>query len=302
MNTLVGHHFTRTLVKAGPRPRRAARADGTTASRPDGRSGPPDSGSGDRPEPLEGGSAGRRYPRTRSSRRAASADLPTGQEKTAPVRSMFDAIAPRYDLVNRMMTFGLDLRWRRQVGPGARGCPPGSRVLDLACGTGDFLAILRRPDCRRSAWTCRGACCAANRTGRPWPRPTAPRCRWPAGRWTGSPAATPCATSPISRRSSASSAGWCGPEAASASSRWPNPNDGPLRAGHRIWFRRVVPLIGGLVSDRAAYRYLPESDRLPPAHGRAPLDADDAGFSAVNRRPLSGGLSQLITATRAGRP
>ncbi len=64
----------------------------------------------------------------------------------------------------------------------------------------------------------------------------------------------------------------------------------------------MVPVIGGLVSDRAAYRYLPRSTAyLPPTDElRAMLNA--AGFSAVNRRPLSGGLSQLITATRIGRP
>jgi hypothetical protein len=41
---------------------------------------------------------------------AAGVDLPTGREKTELVRSMFDTIAPRYDLVNRMITFGLDMR------------------------------------------------------------------------------------------------------------------------------------------------------------------------------------------------
>ena len=56
--------------------------------------------------------------------RARDADLPTGAEKTVLVQSMFDAIAPRYDLVNRTMTFGLDVRWRKQslkaLGPPAR--------------------------------------------------------------------------------------------------------------------------------------------------------------------------------------
>ena len=70
----------------------------------------------------------------------ADDELPSGAEKTALVRSMFDTIAPRYDLVNRVMTFGLDVRWRRQS-VRALGLAAGSRVLDLACGTGDFLSI-----------------------------------------------------------------------------------------------------------------------------------------------------------------
>ena len=41
--------------------------------------------------------------------------LPEGDEKRAAVREMFDAIAPRYDLVNRIMTFRLDVRWRRRA-------------------------------------------------------------------------------------------------------------------------------------------------------------------------------------------
>ena len=42
-------------------------------------------------------------------------NLPEGDEKAAAVRAMFDTIAPRYDLVNRIMTFRLDVRWRRRA-------------------------------------------------------------------------------------------------------------------------------------------------------------------------------------------
>src|SRR5918998_2143058 len=63
--------------------------------------------------------------------------LPEGDEKVTAVRGMFDAIAPRYDLVNRIMTFRLDVRWRR-LAVRSLALRRGSVVLDLACGTGDL--------------------------------------------------------------------------------------------------------------------------------------------------------------------
>src|SRR5207302_9544345 len=69
--------------------------------------------------------------------------LPEGAQKARAVRSMFDGIAKRYDLVNRIMTFGLDIWWRRRA-TRALGLPRGSLVLDLACGTGDFCRELAR--------------------------------------------------------------------------------------------------------------------------------------------------------------
>ena len=53
------------------------------------------------------------------------------------IRRMFGAIAPRYDRMNRLMTFGLDRRWRNRT---VRSVPtdPADRVLDVCCGTGDL--------------------------------------------------------------------------------------------------------------------------------------------------------------------
>lgn len=70
-----------------------------------------------------------------------------GSERAAYVQDMFDRIAGRYNLLNRLMTFGQDLRWRRFVIQQAR-LKPGDKLLDLATGTGDiaFEALKQIPD------------------------------------------------------------------------------------------------------------------------------------------------------------
>jgi demethylmenaquinone methyltransferase/2-methoxy-6-polyprenyl-1,4-benzoquinol methylase len=233
--------------------------------------------------------------------RARRADLPTGADKTVLVQSMFDAIAPRYDLVNRTMTFGLDVRWRRQS-LRALALPPGSTVLDLACGTGDFLRLLAAADYRAFGMDLSWGMLAANRTGLPLAQADG--------------AALPVATATVDGIT-------CGyalrnfTELAEVFAEFgrivrpggrisllevSEPDAGLLRLGDRIWFRHVVPLIGGLLSDRSAYRYLPKSTAYLPSTSELRTMLTEAGFSSVNRRALSGGLSQLITATRRGRP
>ncbi len=63
--------------------------------------------------------------------------LPAGSDRRAYVRSIFTRIAPRYDLMNRLMSLGQDTRWRREVIARA-GLAPGARLLDLGAGTGDL--------------------------------------------------------------------------------------------------------------------------------------------------------------------
>ena len=77
------------------------------------------------------------------------------------------------------------------------------------------------------------------------------------------------------------------------------PDNRVMRAGHGLYFRHVVPRIGGLLSDGAAYAYLPRSMAYlpPPAEMLAMLR--DAGFPDAERRQLSGGITQLIVGTRA---
>jgi SAM-dependent methyltransferase len=67
--------------------------------------------------------------------------LPSGEDKTRSVRAMFDVIADRYDTVNRVMTFRMDVGWRKRT-VATLGLVPGSVVVDLACGTGDLAREL----------------------------------------------------------------------------------------------------------------------------------------------------------------
>jgi demethylmenaquinone methyltransferase/2-methoxy-6-polyprenyl-1,4-benzoquinol methylase len=75
-----------------------------------------------------------------------------------------------------------------------------------------------------------------------------------------------------------------------------------LRAGYDLWFTRAVPVLGGALSDKEAYRYLPESVAYLPGPTELRRLLRQAGFAAVGIRPLAGGLSQLVVATRVGAP
>jgi demethylmenaquinone methyltransferase/2-methoxy-6-polyprenyl-1,4-benzoquinol methylase len=77
------------------------------------------------------------------------------------------------------------------------------------------------------------------------------------------------------------------------------PTSGPLRAGFRLWFRHVVPWLGSLLSNRAAYHYLPASTAYLPPSDEIMRMLNTAGFSAVNHRRVMGGLSQQFLATRS---
>jgi demethylmenaquinone methyltransferase/2-methoxy-6-polyprenyl-1,4-benzoquinol methylase len=72
-----------------------------------------------------------------------------------------------------------------------------------------------------------------------------------------------------------------------------------VRGAHSLYFDRVVPLVGGLLSDRAAYSYLPRSTAyLPPAPELMAM-LDKAGFAQVRRRRLLLGTAQILTGVRA---
>ena len=77
------------------------------------------------------------------------------------------------------------------------------------------------------------------------------------------------------------------------------PSNPILRWGHGLYFGRVVPLIGAVLSDRDAYRYLPDSVAYLPPAGELQAIVRTAGFTDVQHHRLSAGIAQLITATRS---
>ena len=76
------------------------------------------------------------------------------------------------------------------------------------------------------------------------------------------------------------------------------PENPILRWGHGVYFNRVVPLVGGLLSDKRAYAYLPRSVSYLPEPAALISMLEAAGFVDVERRQLSTGITQLLTATR----
>jgi demethylmenaquinone methyltransferase/2-methoxy-6-polyprenyl-1,4-benzoquinol methylase len=235
-------------------------------------------------------------PRPRRDERTQD-QLPQGSEKVTAVRAMFDTIAPRYDMVNRIMTFRMDVGWRRRSIT-ALGLPPASIVADLACGTGDFCHELARRGLTPLGFDLSlGMLHAAPR---PFARAQADVLRLPLrdGSLDG-------ATCGFALRNLVALDGFFSelarvirPGGRIALLDVAEPPNPLMRAGHRVYFGKVVPLIGGALSDRAAYRYLPRSVAYLPPPDVILAMLRDAGFDDARRELFSGGISQLFVATR----
>ncbi len=230
--------------------------------------------------------------------RTVRGDLPTGDEKVRAVRDMFDAIAPRYDMVNRIMTFRMDVGWRKRT-LRELALPHGSTVLDIACGTGDLCRGLRDIGLRPVGVDMSLGMLLAARTDAALVQSDALQLPMADRGVDG----VTCGFALRNFRELGPFFAELGrvvrPGGRIALLEVAEPANPVLRWGHGIYFGKVVPVIGGLLSDPAAYRYLPRSTAyLPDADTMLAMLADQ-GFERIERTLLSTGIAQLITATRA---
>jgi demethylmenaquinone methyltransferase/2-methoxy-6-polyprenyl-1,4-benzoquinol methylase len=223
--------------------------------------------------------------------------LPEGDEKVRAVRAMFDAVAPRYDLVNRIMTFRMDVGWRRRTVRQLR-LGPGSLVLDLACGTGDFCRELSAHDLVPvGADLSLGMLQAGPRR--------APVVQADVLRLPVPDASVDGVTCGFALRNLVELDGFFAevarvvrPGGRVALLEVAEPPNALLRWGHGIYFGKVVPRIGGLLSDPTAYRYLPRSVAYLPEPDELVDRFRRAGFTDGTRTLFSGGIAQLLLGTR----
>jgi demethylmenaquinone methyltransferase/2-methoxy-6-polyprenyl-1,4-benzoquinol methylase len=210
---------------------------------------------------------------------------------------MFDRITPVYDVMNRVMTAGLDQRWRRLAARLV--VRDGDRVLDACCGTGDFAIADARAGGRVV-----GLDFSPRMLERA--RDKAPEIEWVQGDLLALPfpdGAFDVATVGFGVRNVADlEAGFrelrrvLAPGGRLACLEITRPR-GPLRPFFRLWFDAAVPLLGNIVPGGEAYTYLPASVRRFPGPEELATLLTRAGFSGVRWKMLGGGIVALHTAS-----
>ncbi len=223
------------------------------------------------------------------------------REHASRVRKMFSTIARRYDLLNHVLSGNVDKRWRRIVATRVREKLPSSSasVLDVACGTGDLSLTLFEIT-------------GAGVVGTDFCRPmldiaagkTSGRIRLIEGDALDLPfrdGTFDAATIAFGLRNLSNvesglaelsrvlkPGGWV------AVLEFSRPANAILRPLFNLYFRRVLPLMGGIVSGSlSAYTYLPASVQKFPDQSQLSLLMEQAGFVQVGYENLTGGIAAL---------
>ncbi|HKU56369.1 MAG TPA: bifunctional demethylmenaquinone methyltransferase/2-methoxy-6-polyprenyl-1,4-benzoquinol methylase UbiE [Gaiellaceae bacterium] len=218
----------------------------------------------------------------------------TGRLPAEGVRRMFDRIAPVYDAMNRVMTVGLDQRWRKATIRAA--VRPGDHVLDACCGTGDLA---------RAAWSNgAGHVIGVDFSERMLERARrkVPELEWVQADLLALPFGDASFDSAVVgfgiRNVESLEAGIrelrrvLRPGGRLGILEITTPR-GPLAPFYRLWFDRVVPLLGRLLPGGSAYTYLPASVRRFPGPEELAELLGSCGFEGVRFRLFAGGIVAL---------
>lgn len=233
-------------------------------------------------------------------------------ERNRGIGEMFSGIAPRYDLLNRLLSFGRDRRWRREAVAGILPVRGGTH-LDVATGTGDIaLEILRRKGAASrvvgSDISVEMMRIGQEKAGRAGAGGRIVFVRAPGEALPFRDGAFDSASIAFGIRNVADR-----PRGLSEMCRvvraggrivvleFSEPEGALFGALYRFYFRRVLPRVGGLLSKGSAYAYLPRSVRdFPPPRAFAEM-MRGAGCASVACRPLTFGIVTLYVGV-VGKP
>jgi demethylmenaquinone methyltransferase/2-methoxy-6-polyprenyl-1,4-benzoquinol methylase len=222
----------------------------------------------------------------------------SGTLRPDAVRGMFDRIAPVYDVMNRVMTAGLDRSWRRLAVEAV--IQPGDRVLDACCGTGDLAVAAEREG---------GIVTGLDFSPRMLERARrkSETVTWIEGDLLELPfedGSFDAATVGFGVRNVADlEAGLAElqrvlrPGGRLAILEITQPR-GVLRPFFSFWFERIVPLLGKVLPGGKAYTYLPASVRRFPGAEELAALLERQGFEQVRFRLLGGSIVALHTGVR----
>jgi len=221
---------------------------------------------------------------------------------------MFDRIAGVYDLMNTAMTAGMHHRWRERAADLAE-LEPGDRAVDVCCGTGDLaFEVARRVGPAGSVVGCDFSQPMLELARRKAEERGAGQVRfeWADATELPYPDRTfDAATVGFGARNLADLERGVDqllrvlkPGGRLVILEITQPRRPPLSTFYSLWFDRIVPLLGGIAGDRAAYTYLPESvRRFPSPMGLAEL-ISARGFERVKYRVLAGGIIAIHSGSR----
>lgn len=223
--------------------------------------------------------------------------------------AMFDAIVRRYDLLNRLMSFGMDRSWRFTTAS-ALALGAGARVLDLGTGTGDMALMVldREPEARVEgldpspamlAHAARKLAAAGHRDRAVLTLGVAERLPYPDGAFDGIAMAFGIRNVPDRARALSEMARVTRAGGRIAILELVEPRRGFLSLPARFHIRVVVPLLGALLSGAREYRYLQRSIAAFPAPEAFARELGGAGLAVLNLRRLCFGAVCLFVAARA---